>query len=275
MRQLTMLARLDRANAQFRCCALCEHRCQADRVAGQKGPCKAGTVARVFRHRVEYSEESELVPSHLFYLSGCDLRCVFCIAEINAFDPSRGRELTSPFFNDAVNFGIAQGARTLQWVGGEPTIHLPVLLDVMSRCPNLPPIAWKSDFYGTPEAFSLLEGIVGTYVADYKFGNDDCARRLAGVDNYVAVVQRNLRIAAAQTRLIVRHLLLPGHEECCYQPILKWMSQHLPDAAFSLRDGYLPHWRAASYPEIAIPMDRIYSENAARQAVQYGLKVIQ
>ena len=31
----------------------------------------------MFRHRVEYGEELELIPSHLFYLSGCDLRCKF------------------------------------------------------------------------------------------------------------------------------------------------------------------------------------------------------
>ena len=39
----------------------------------------------MYKHRVEYGEEWELVPSHLFYLSGCDLRCAFCVAGINAF----------------------------------------------------------------------------------------------------------------------------------------------------------------------------------------------
>src|SRR5450432_295281 len=86
---------LDRALACYGKCALCERRCNVDRRAGELGFCKAGVVPRVFRHRIEYGEELEIVPSHLFYLSGCDLRCGFCIAGINAFDPSRGRELTS------------------------------------------------------------------------------------------------------------------------------------------------------------------------------------
>ena len=77
------------ARQHYRRCMLCEHRCGANRLVGQTGPCKAGPVARLFRHRVEYGEELDLVPSHLFYLSGCDLRCVFCIAGINAFDPAR------------------------------------------------------------------------------------------------------------------------------------------------------------------------------------------
>src|SRR5207253_2028312 len=120
------------------------HRCGVDRAGGARGVCKAGATARVFRHRIEYGEELELVPSHLFYLSGCDLRCAFCIAGLNAFDPGRGRELTGEFFNAAVEWGRARGAGNVQWVGGEPTIHIPAILEVMSGCPSLPPIVWKS-----------------------------------------------------------------------------------------------------------------------------------
>src|SRR3954471_1391846 len=107
-------AKLSLARTHYRDCQLCEHRCRADRVAGQRGPCKAGVTPHVFRHRVEYSEESELIPAHLFYLSGCDLRCAFCIAELNAFDPRRGQPLTLEYFQDAVAWGRMRQARTLQ-----------------------------------------------------------------------------------------------------------------------------------------------------------------
>ena len=62
--------RVLKAQMHYRNCALCEHRCGVDRRAGERGPCKAGDIARVFRHRVEYGEELDLIPSHLFYLSG-------------------------------------------------------------------------------------------------------------------------------------------------------------------------------------------------------------
>ena len=90
----------------------------------------------------------------------------------------------------------------------------------MAGCDDLPPVVWKSDFYGTPDAFELLNGIVDVYVADFKFGNDACAYRLAKVDRYVSILTRNL-VAANQGDLIVRHLLLPGHFECCYRPIVE------------------------------------------------------
>ncbi len=166
--------RLESARLHYQACGLCEHRCGVNRALGERGPCKAGPVARVYKHRVEYGEEWELVPSHLFYLSGCDLRCAFCVAEANAFDPRRGRLLTAEFLAQAIERGSEEGARTLQWVGGEPTIHLPAILEAMGGCPDLPPIIWKSDFHGTREAFALLDGVVDVYLADFKFGDDAC-----------------------------------------------------------------------------------------------------
>lgn len=255
-------------------CALCEHRCLVNRRTGERGPCRADNVARVFRHRVECGEEPELIPSHLFYLSGCDLRCAFCIAEANAFDPRRGQVLTPDFLNAALAWGRTQGARNLQWVGGEPTIHLPAILDVLDECPDIPPIVWKSDFYATPEVFEILDGFVSVYVADFKFGNDQCAQRIARVPDYVRIVTRNLVRARQSQDLIVRHLLLPGHESCCYLPIVEWIAETMPEVKFSLRDGYQPRWLAGSHAELAVPLPSEAGQRARDLALQKGLNVI-
>jgi putative pyruvate formate lyase activating enzyme len=266
--------RVAQARQHLQSCGLCEHRCGVDRLAGERGPCHAGVEARVFRHRVECGEELELVPSHLFYLSGCDLRCGFCIAEENAFDPRRGEPLTPELFRAALAWGRQQDARNVQWVGGEPTIHLPAILDVLHACDDLPPIVWKSDFHGTPEAFELLSGIVDVYVADFKFGNDQCAQRIARVENYVSILLRNLEIAVGQADLIVRHLLLPGHFECCFVPLVQALKERLPDVKFSLRSGYLPRWLASRYPELVDPLSTADSVRAFAYAEKSGLRLI-
>jgi putative pyruvate formate lyase activating enzyme len=271
-----LIAQSDKAGWQhYRRCMLCEHRCAVNRLAGEVGVCKADAQLRLFRHRVEYSEETDLVPSHLFYLSGCDLRCAFCIAGINAFDPSRGQELTLPLFQQAVAWGKQQGARNIQWVGGEPTIHLPGILDLMKQSANLPPIVWKSDFHFTSEAIELLDGRVDVFIADFKFGNDTCAARLGGGKDYVEIVTRNLKLAAPMGRLIVRHLLLPGHFECCFKPIAAWMRDNLPGTEFSLREGYLPSWRSAHFAELRLPLHRQEQRMAREWVNNLGLKVIQ
>jgi putative pyruvate formate lyase activating enzyme len=272
--QSVQIGRRDQAVLARRRCLLCERRCAVDRSDGPRGVCGATAEARVYRHRVEYGEEIELVPSHLFYLSGCNLRCAFCIAGQSGIDPQQGRPLSADFFAEAVAWGRRRGAKNIQWVGGEPTIHLPAILEVMAACPTLPPVVWKSNFYATPEALRLLRGAVDVFVADFKFGNDDCARRIAEADRYTGIVGRNLIAAAGQSDLIVRHLLLPGHFDCCYRPIVRWMREHLPRAKFNVLGGYLPSWQAGRHAELAAPLARKDLLRARRLAAADGLNLI-
>ena len=74
------------------------------------------------------------------------------------------------------------------------------MLGAMAGCSRLPPVVWKSNFFGTEESFDLLDGVVDVYVADLKFGNDACAERIAGVEGYLPIVTRNL----------LRRLRVPG-----------------------------------------------------------------
>lgn len=262
------------ASQQYRRCLLCEHRCGVDRASGERGFCEATADARVYRCRVECGEEIELIPSQLLYLSGCNLRCVFCIGEADAFDPQRGQLLTSQFLAETIANGGRQGAKNIQWVGGEPTIHLPAILEAMAGCDRLLPVVWKSNFFGTIEGFALLDGLIDVYVADFKFGNNTCARQIAGVDGYMEIVTRNLLLAAQGTRLIVRHLLLPGHFECCYRPIVDWMCRHLPAVPLRIMTGYLPRWRAACRQELASTLGREAGDRAIAFAREKGLNVI-
>ena len=212
---------------------------------------------RCFRHRVEYSEETCITPSHLFYLSGCNLRCRFCIGEERAISPTFGQPLTPSFFAEAVAWGRSQGAKNIQWVGGEPGIHIEALCKLMKQTTDLPPVVWKSNFYFTPHTFELLWEYVDTFVADFKFGNTECAKSLCGVSDYVETVTTALLTVYRRCpqSLIVRHLLLPGHFDCCFLPILDWFIQNIPEALFNLRDGYLPAWHAKNDPLLRVLPD--------------------
>jgi putative pyruvate formate lyase activating enzyme len=300
--------RLALARQQYRRCLLCEHRCGVDRTNGERGFCAASADARVYRYRVECGEEIELIPSQLLYLSGCNLRCVFCIGEADAFDPQRGQILTGQLLTEVIVASCKHGARNIQWVGGEPTIHLPAILEAMAGCDRLLPVVWKSNFFGTIEGFTLLNDIVDVYVADLKFGNNACARQISGVDGYMQIVTRNLlhvaqggcdkmgtgsvptrtnpaEMASGEvpvpilsqpqaTRLIVRHLLLPGHIECCYRPMVDWMCRHLPTVPLHIMTGYLPRWQAAGYQDLASPLGREVGAQAIALARDKGLSVI-
>ena len=52
------------------------------------------------------------------------------------------------------------------------------------------------------------------------------------------------------------------------------MSANLPDAEFSLREGYLPSWRSAEFVELGRPAGRAETSAARALAIDAGLKVI-
>ena len=47
-------------------------------------------------------------------------------------------------------------------------------------------------------------------------------------------------MTAQSGALLVRHLLMPGHLECCTRPALEWIRATVPTAAVNLMTAYHP-----------------------------------
>jgi putative pyruvate formate lyase activating enzyme len=231
-------------------CVLCAHACGVNRIAGERGQCGAGTAARVFSAQTEVSDEVELIPVYAIALSGCDLRCDFCITGAQSWNADAGLPADPRDIATEASRAWRNGARTIMILGGEPTIHLAFALEIVSFLPDAATLVWKTNAHATAPARALLDGMFDFWVVDYKFGNDLCARRLAHVQPYETVIQENLLWASEHTRLIVRHLLMPGHVECCWRPIATWLGNTLPGTKVNLRSGFWPAWRAARHPEL-------------------------
>ena len=86
-------------------------------------------------------------------------------------------------------------------LGGEPTIHLPTALEIVAALPDDARLVWKTNAHGSAQARKLLDGMFDVWLADFKFGNDDCARRLARVADYGRVVRENLLWAGRAQRI--------------------------------------------------------------------------
>jgi putative pyruvate formate lyase activating enzyme len=98
--------------------------------------------------------------------------------------------------------------------------------------------------------------VIDVYLSDFKYGNDRCARRLSKVDRYFEVVSRNHRLAAGQCEILLRHLVMPGHVECCTKPVLDWVAANLPNERLrvNVMDQYHPDYQVleekGKYPEL-------------------------
>lgn len=252
------------ARAELSHCEWFAHRCGTNRLQGEQGRCRAGAGARVFSAQTEVSDELLLIPTFAIALSGCDLRCSFCITGKESWNARAGDDFHAESLAQQAMQALENGARTIMLLGGEPTIHLPDILDIIAALPDEAKLVWKTNAHASARARDLLDGMFDVWVADYKFGNDGCAGRLAQVSNYEAIVHENLIWAAEHSELIVRHLLMPGHVNCCWKPVARWIADHLPGTKVNLRAGFWPAWKAANHAELLGSQDYEAALNIAR-----------
>ncbi len=259
---------LDWAQRQLAQCRLCPRDCGVDREAGQRGWCGAGPGAGCFMEFVHYGEEPELVPSHVLYLPGCNLDCLFCHTRSDR-EKRRTIPLGPKKFREIIERGKKEGAVNLNLLGGEPAVHLPALIRLLAEVGDVPRLIWNSNLYCTRETLSMLRGIPDLYLIDLKFGPGECAERLAGAADYSRVVlSRLLELTRwREARVIIRHLVLPGHLDCCTAPVLHWLAGKAANARVSLKFDYLVTRRARREPELReflSPGEKRRAENMAR-----------
>jgi putative pyruvate formate lyase activating enzyme len=208
----------------------------------------------------------------MVYFGGCNFRCRFCVQAPQCFAPHAGSRVEPAAA--AADFArvVGRGARTINLLGGEPSLHLHTILEIAAAAEEPLPLVLNTNMYMTPEVIDLLAGVISLYIADFKFGNDECAHALAGVQRYVEVITRNLLRVARHADLIVRHLLMPGHLECCFAPVAHWLAEHLSEIPFTLMTGYVPAWMAGGSAEIGRLLSDREIADAERLVTELGLR---
>lgn len=263
------------AEAALATCEICHHRCGVDRLSGPAGRCGAGAGAHVFSAQIEVGDEMEIIPTYAVALAGCNMRCAFCITGDESWHPQRGQPLTAATMAGRAGAAIESGrASSVQILGGEPTVHLPWLLELVAAMPEHARLVLKTNGLSTAAARSLLDGLFDLWIVDFKFGGDTCAENLSRTPGYTAAVRETLRWAAGHTDLIIRHLLMPGHVECCWRPVAEWIACHLPGEKVSLRSGYWPSWRAADHPGLDRPLEPGELSSAREIARRFNLNLV-
>ncbi|MFQ6051187.1 MAG: radical SAM protein [Candidatus Hydrothermarchaeota archaeon] len=252
-------------------CEFCERKCKKNRYE-KKGFCKVGVkpiVSSIFDH---WGEEPELVPSGTVFFCGCTFFCVYCQNWTIARIKEGGRSINAEDLALRLEQMRSQGIRNVNWVGGDPTPHLHYILETMHHLDVNIPSVWNSNMYLSQLGMNLLNGVVDVYLTDFKYGNNECARRLSKVKNYWEIITRNHLIASEQCELIIRHLVLPNHVECCTYPILDWISKNLrKDVRLNIMPQYRPEFIAYKYDELVRRVTGEEMRRAKERAIELGL----
>lgn len=255
----------------FENCYFCEKRCYVDRNLN-KGECNVlkPKIASEFLHM---GEEAPLVPSHTIFFSGCNFECIYCQNWDISQSPHSGMEIEENRLAKIIDLRRKEGSRNVNFVGGDPTPNLLYILKTMHLSKENIPVVWNSNFYMSEDAMKLLHGFTDLYLSDFKYGPSDCALRLSGIHDYWDVVTRNHKMAKSTGDMIIRHLVIPNHVECCSKPILDWIRDNLGESTVvNIMGQYRPVYRAAEFSEMARYPDGEEIDDVKNYAKKIGLK---
>lgn len=249
----------------FENCIFCQRRCRVNRW-NEQGFCGVQD-ARIASEFLHIGEEAVLVPSHTVFFTGCTFQCVYCQNWDISQHPEDGMMLSEERLANIIDRRKREGSRNVNFVGGDPNPQIHYILKTTGLIKKNIPIIWNSNFYMSLEAMKLLDGVVDIYLSDFKYGNDSCALRLSHVPDYWETVTRNHKLAWESGDMIIRHLVLPNHLECCTKPILEWIHDNLgKKVVLNIMGQYRPVYGACGHDDIS----RFIHSQEMDEAINYA-----
>jgi putative pyruvate formate lyase activating enzyme len=248
------------ANKYLENCIFCERCCEVNRTEGKKGVCLIPEDSYVSSAFLHMGEEAPLIPSGTIFFQGCNFLCVFC----QNYDISQAwkgkRDIAEIAQKVDVKSlaGIAdklvdRGAININYVGGDPIPNLHTIVGNLNYQQSNICQLWNSNFYLTNKALSLIIDFMDFWLPDFKYGNNECAKKLSGIENYYDVVSRNHKRIhdEGSAEIIIRHLVMPNHIECCSKPILDYVANEVPKCVVNIMGQYRPQYKVGNkYPDI-------------------------
>ena len=234
-----------------------------------------------------FGEEPPLVGSNGaggIFFAGCNLRCVFC----QNYQISQGKVGQKEYSVEQlveIMLGLQkQGAENIDLVS--PTIWFQqikeAILAAKSRGLEVP-VVWNSNAYESRQLLKEVEGIVGIYLPDFKYGDDRVALRYSNAKNYSGIAKKaieemlgqvgNLKLeqGIAKKGVIIRHLVLPNNLENSFKA-LEIIASIDKNIYLSLMSQYCPLHRAGEFPEINQEVSQEEFQQVFEHAQKLGLE---
>lgn len=259
--------RVDRAYRILEKCELCPRRCGVNRRKGQRGFCRASDKLMVYSHHPHFGEELPLVGRHgsgTLFFSHCNLRCVFCQNWPIAHQ-GRGQKATDPEVADMMIRLQERGCHNINVV--TPTHVMPNILAATRLALHKGlrlPLVYNTGGYEHADIIRRLEGVVGIYMPDLKFMDDEESARYLHARDYPAHAQAAIREMYRQVGplqvddrglavrgLMIRHLVMPNRTSNA-KAFVQWVAETLcADVYVNIMAQYRVDYRAFDYPDIA------------------------
>jgi len=247
-------------------CTVCPRDCLNNRLQNDIAACYSGRLPIVSSYTPHFGEEPALVGKHgagNIFFGNCNLRCVYCqnyqISQTHK--EQLKNEITHERLAEMMLELQAKGCHNINFVS--PTHFAPQLargILLAAQAGLTLPIVYNTNAYDSVEVLKLLEGIVGVYLPDLKYAEDEAGYLYSKVPGYkeharraIAEMYRQVgdelvfnEDGLLQRGLIIRLLVLPN-DIAGVRESLEWIKDELsPRIAISLMAQYYPTHQAAT-----------------------------
>lgn len=270
-------------------CILCPRNCGANRLAGQKGYCRATAQLIVARAALHFWEEpciSGTVGSGTVFFGGCNLKCVFCQNHSIALG-DMGKEITIQRLADIFLELQEKGAANINLV--TPSHYIPQIKDalLLAKEQGLQiPIVYNTGSYEQPAALRLLDGLVDIYLPDLKYYSPELSGMYSHAMDYFEKASAALGEMYRQVGtpvfdestglmkhgMIVRHLLLPGQTKDS-KKVLRYLYETYGNNIYiSIMNQYTPLPHVTHIPELNRKVTSEEYERVVNFALRLGIE---
>ena len=251
-------------NKELECCTICPHNCKINRTKNP-GRCKSTDKIKIALYSIHNFEEpciSGEKGSGTIFFSNCNMNCVFC-QNYEISQQGKGREIS---IDELASIFIKQQEKDVENINlVTPTSYVPQIIEAIKIARNKGlklPIVYNTNGYEKVETLKMLEGYVDIYLPDFKYSDNELAKRLSKVDNYFEIATQALTEMYKQTGkavfddrgimqkgMIIRHLVLPNHI-LNSRRVLKWINENMHDVYVSVMAQYFPTYKAKDIEDI-------------------------
>lgn len=270
-------------------CCLCPRNCKVNRRKGQRGYCQETgelVVARAALHMWEETCISGKEGSGTVFFSGCNMGCVFCqnysIARSKVGKPISVKRLARIFLELQ-----EQGANNINLV--TPTHYVPQIIEAldMAKQEGLRlPIVYNTSGYEKTETIQMLKGYVDIYLPDFKYMEEELAKKYSHAPDYPAYAKEALEEMVSQVGspkfdektgrmkrgVIVRHLVLPGHVKNAKAVIRYLYETYGERIMISIMNQYTPMEQVKDDPLLARKVTKREYERVVDYAMELGVE---
>lgn len=266
-------------------CNLCPRNCNAERTDNfGLGFCKCEAkmkIARIAPHLWEEPCISGENGCGAVFFSGCTLKCVYC-QNYEISHKNNGRFISVYELAQKLRELENSGVHTIEFVSA--TQYIDGLLEALDIYRPSVPLIYNCGGYETVETLKKLESYIDVYLPDFKYSDDELARKLSKCNNYTAVTLKAIKeMLSQQPKLsfdengiiqkgvIIRHLVLPSNTKNSIG-VLNLIKDNFADRALlSLMGQYIPYGEALEHEQLNRKITKREYEKVLNELIRLDL----